>query len=354
MTSKRYFFQTLKTKASMRNFVMIISLLSSIVVAAQDVSIAANEFLSGLSPSLKAEAMFPFDNQERFNMNFVPMVSRGPTFHDFDVSQKKAALNLLKASLSATGYLKATQIIELENVLRQLEGDAKLSDGRYRRDPLNYHYCIFGTPSRDGIWGWRFEGHHISLNFVSMDGKLVSSTPSFLGSNPAIVKSGAEKGKQVLANEMNLGFELVNSFNESQLKLARFSDQAPHEILTGNNRKAEMLEPKGISYSSLSAVQKNIFDRLLKVYIDNYELGFSKTLMDKIKKAGIENLSFAWAGPLKPGGGEYYRIQGPMLLIEYDNTQNEGNHVHTVVRDLTNDFAEDILQAHYRDHHNNK
>lgn len=336
---------------TMRN---LISLFFALVISsssAQDITSAANKFIASLTPSLKQQAMFSFEDDERFNMNFVPMVRRGPTFHDFNQAQKSAALHLLEVSLSSAGYLKATQIMELERVLREIEGDVKLSDGHFRRDPLNYHFCVFGTPSATGVWGWRFEGHHISLNFVSQGGKIQSSTPSFFGANPGVVKSGAEKGKQVLREETRLGFELISSLTPAQLKITRFSENAPHEIISGNDRNARALEPAGLTYAAMNAAQKATFERLLKVYVDNYQLGFSRTLMDKITKAGLENLSFAWAGGLKPGGGEYYRIQGPMLLIEYDNTQNNGNHVHTVVRDLTNDFAEDILKNHYQMHH---
>jgi hypothetical protein len=318
---------------------------------AQDIAGAANQFISTLTPALKSEAQFPIDDEERFNMNFVPTIRRGPTFRDFNAAQKTAALNLLRVSLSSSGYTKATEIMELEKILRVMEGEATLSDGSPRRDPLNYHFCIFGTPSSMSPWMWRFEGHHLSFNFACQNGKVVSSTPSFMGSNPAIVRNGDEKGKQVLKQEMALGFELVNLLTAKQLEKAKISDSAPAEIITGTSRKVAELTPKGISYALLDDQQRKTFDRLLKVYVDNYELGFSKTLMEKIKKSGIENLSFAWAGPLKPGEGEYYRIQGPMLLIEYDNTQNNGNHVHTVVRDLTNDFAEDILREHYKDHH---
>jgi hypothetical protein len=317
----------------------------------QTISSAANNFINSLTPSLKGQAMFPLEDEERFNMNFVPMVRKGPTFHDFNEVQKKAALDLLKLSLSNAGYAKVAQIMELERVLRALEGDATLSDGRDRRDPLNYHYCIFGTPSAKELWAWRFEGHHLSLNFVCSGDKIVSSTPSFMGSNPAIVRSGDERGKQVLKQEMLLGFELVNSLTKDQLGEARFSDRAPSEIITGTDRKIEKLKPNGLRYTSLDQKQKDIFMKLLMVYVENYELGFSHTLMNKIKTQGIDNLYFAWAGALQPGDGEYYRIQGPMLLIEYDNTQNDGNHVHTIVRDLTNDFAEDILREHYQNDH---
>ena len=135
------------------------------------------------------------------------------------------------------------------------------------------------------------------------------------------------------------------------MKVARFSDQAPAEIITGTDRKAKNIEPLGISYKALNEAQKKMFIQLLDVYMKNYEFGFSKTLMEKIKAAGFENLTFAWAGGLTPAIAQYYRIQGPMLLIEYDNIQNNANHVHTIVRDLTNDFAEDILREHYQKHH---
>jgi hypothetical protein len=155
----------------------------------------------------------------------------------------------------------------------------------------------------------------------------------------------------VLKQETDLGFTLVNSLSTAQMKAAVVSQEAPADIITGNNRKAELQEPKGLGYTDMTDPQKKLLMQLLNVYVKNYQLGFSKRLMDKVAKAGIENLSFAWAGSLQPGAGHYYRIQGPMLLIEYDNTQNNANHVHTVVRDLTSDFAEDILREHYQKDH---
>jgi hypothetical protein len=326
-------------------------LLFAVHVQAQDISAIANDFVNTLSPELKEQAMFPFKSDERFNMNFVPMIRKGPTFHEFNDKQKKASLELLRVSLSTKGYEKAEQIIGLEKVLAILEGESKLPNGRLRRDPLNYHFCIFGIPSPTSNWAWRFEGHHISQNFVISNGKIISSTPSFLGSNPAIVKSGEQKGKQVLKQEMELGFKLMNSLTPQQLKVAKVSESAPSEILTGNSRNIKLPDAKGIKYTALTETQKKIFDELLQVYVDNYQLGFSRTLMEKIRTAGIDNLFFAWAGGLEEGVGQYYSIQGPMLLIEYDNVQNNANHVHTVVRDLTNDYAEDILREHYEKEH---
>ena len=311
----------------------------------------ANVFLSSLSEPLRLKAQYPFTNDERFNWHFVPKSRNGVCFRDFNPTQRDAALGLLKASLSLQGYQKATSIIALENVLRDVE--SRGPDDSYR-DPLNYYLTIFGDPSKEKPWGWRFEGHHIALNFSSISNRIESSTPSFFGSNPGIVRDGKEKGKQVLKEETDLGFALVNSLTPAQLKSALIAEVALAEIVSYNNRKANLLEPKGLGYAAMTDSQRIMLIKLLDVYVNNYELGFAHKLMDKIKKAGIENLSFGWAGSLNPGSGHYYRIQGPMLLIELDNTQNEANHVHSVVRDLTNDFGEDILREHYEREHKPK
>lgn len=308
----------------------------------------ANDFLRLLDEAQKAKARYPFADLERFNWHFVPRQRNGISFHGFTDKQRQAALDLVKSSLSEQGYQKATNIMALENVLREVE--SRGPDDTYR-DPFNYAITIFGTPHADSVWAWRLEGHHLSINFSSSDGELVSSTPTFWGSNPGVVRTGRMTGRQVLKQETDLGFHLVNSLEMSQLKVAVVAQSAPPDIITGNQRVAELPEASGLSYTDMNAAQKKLFLQLLNVYVKNYQLGFSKRLMAKIEKAGIENLSFAWAGSLQPGAGHYYRIQGPMLLIEYDNTQNNANHVHTVVRDLTNDFAEDILREHYRKEH---
>lgn len=336
-----------------RNVLAIVLTLIFTKTYAQELTKKADDFLNTLTPQLKSKTLFALKDEERFNFNYVPLDRQGPTFNDFNEQQKAAAIALLRASVSEQGFNKAVEIMELEKALIVIE---KRAPDDHRRDPLNYHFCIFGTPSNSSPWGWRFEGHHISLNFVSNKGKIISSTPSFFGSNPGIVPDevGFQQGRQVLKRETELALAFVNSLNPAQLKLARFSEEAPNEILTSNNRKATNLQPKGIAFKALSADQKKYFLQLLDVFVKNYEFGFSRTLMDKIEKAGMDNLTFAWAGGLKAGTANYYRIQGPMLLIEYDNTQNNANHVHSVVRDLTNDFAEDLLREHYlKDHREN-
>ena len=312
-------------------------------------TLRANDFLTSLDAITKAKALYTLDDPERFKWFFVPREKReGACFENLTIAQRQAALSLLNVSLSEIGYKKATEIMALESILKEIE-NRSASD--HYRDPLNYYFTIFGNPSDQQPWAWRVEGHHVSVNFAINNGELVSSTPLFFGSNPGIVPSGKEKGKQILKQETDLGFALINSLNADQKAKAIISETAFPEIITGNKRKAELLNPAGINYSSLTKEQQVVLKQLLDVYINNYVLGFSKKLMDKIQTAGIENLSFAWAGSLVSGVGHYYRIQGPMLLIEYDNTQNNSNHVHTTVRDLTNDFAEDILREHYQKEH---
>lgn len=305
-------------------------------------------FLGTLTPELKSKAQFAFDDAERFNWNFVPIERKGLTFYDFSDKQRNAAMTLLKSSLSDQGYQKATAIINLENILKVVE---KRSPEDKFRDPMNYHFWVFGTPDAKKPWGWRFEGHHVSLNFTLVNGEIVSSTPSFFGSNPGIVKEGENKGMEVLKQETDLGFALVNKLTPAQRSTALISETAFPEIISGNKRNATLLTPEGIAYKELNKEQQAMMLKLLDVYVKNYAFGSSKKLMEKITKAGIDNLHFAWAGSLQPGAGHYYRIQGPMLLIEYDNTQNNANHVHTTIRDLKDDFAEDILREHYAKEH---
>jgi hypothetical protein len=340
---------------TMKNILSTLLLSVSFVVFsnAQDLSPYANKFLNSLNPELKKEASFPFDHSERFNWHFVPRERVGPTFHDFDKKQTRHALNLMKASLGKAGKAKAAAIFELENVLREVED--RPENDTYR-DPLNYHFSIFGQPAADNVWGWRLEGHHLSLNFSSEDGTITSSTPSFMGSNPGIVLSGLNMNRQVLAEETNFGFELLHSLNESQKKQAVFADEAPADIITSNDRKAKILNQPGIKGSELQPNQLDLLKKLVGVYLSRYTAEYQERLMARIEESGWKSLSFSWAGSETNSVGQphYYSIQGADLLIEYDNIQNNASHVHAVVRDLQNDFGGDLLQSHYlQDHSGN-
>jgi Protein of unknown function (DUF3500) len=309
----------------------------------------ATKFLQLLSATQKAKALFAFTDEERYNWHFVPIARKGISLRELTAGQRKAGFDLLHTALSDTGFNKTIAIIQLEKVLKELENRQSTDD---YRDPEKYYFSIFGDPVADSIWGWRFEGHHVSFSFSSKDNQLVSATPGFLGSNPAIVLSGPEKGKQVLKDESELGFALLHSLDTLQMEKAVINKKAPAEILTTDSRKAIISDPKGILYSDLNNEQQKYFMQLLSIYIHRYSRLFAMEMMHDIESAGLNNLRFAWAGDLQPGPGHphYYRIQGPTLIIEYDNTQNDANHVHTVIRDLKKDFGGDELLEHYHKH----
>lgn len=332
-------------------FLLIVTFLSPIgQSSSQDLAPLAKDFIESLDAELKRQACFPFDHTERFNWHFVPRERKGPTFHDFNEQQKMAALALMQASLGEPGIERAAAIIELENVLREVEN--RPPNDAYR-DPLNYHFSIFGNPGNAKEWGWRLEGHHLSLNFSSDLHTIVSSTPSFMGSNPSVVLSGPQMDLQVLANETDMGFAMVHSLNDTQKNTAIFSEKVPYDILTSNDRRAHLIRPLGIPYSALNPDQQTLFQELVTLYLSRFTPAYQGLLQDRIQDQGWADFAFAWAGSEINSVGEphYYRIQGADLLIEYDNIQNDANHVHTVVRDLQNDFGGDLLLSHYQKHH---
>jgi len=314
---------------------------------AQDMRKAAENWLHA-SSNLTAKAVFPFQSGERTNWNFVPMSRLGASLGEMTEGQKELTRKLLRSALSAHGYLQASTIVSLELVLREIEG----SDFR---DPGRYFLSIFGKPSDRETWGWRFEGHHLSLNFVIVDGQRVTVAPSFFGSNPA---DSAKAGKvtRPLAGEEDLARALVKTFTPEQSSIAVFAQEAPREIITGTRRTIPLLEPAGIGYSSLSAGQQASLRELVGVYVNRYRRELAREDLARIEKAGWTNVSFAWAGGQEKGQGHYYRVQGPAFLLEYDNTQNHANHIHTVWRDRERDFGGDLLTEHYRSsgHHDQK
>jgi hypothetical protein len=307
---------------------------------------SAVSFLKTLSSKQKEKAQFAFTDEERYNWHFVPKPRKGIQLKELDDKQLRAAYNLLHTGLSDSGFNKTTSIIQLENILRVVENRAPEDD---YRDPGKYYFSIFGDPVKDSIWGWRLEGHHISFNFSSENNKIVSGTPSFLGSNPAIVLSGLEKGKYILKDEAELALAMLNALDAEQKNTAIIQSTAPADIITANARKAMINDTKGISYGQLNSSQQKIFLQLLSIYIYRYTRLFAMQMMKDIETAGLANLRFAWAGDQQTGVGHphYYRIQGPTIIIEYDNTQNNANHIHTVIRDLKNDFGGDELLEHY-------
>ncbi len=315
---------------------------------------ATQSFLKTLDAEKRSKAFFPYDTDERGSWFFVPIERKGLPLMDMNEAQKNAAINLINATLSESASKTTLAIMQLEIILKQIE---KLAPENNRRHPGKFYFSVFGNPDAQKLWGWRIEGHHVSLNFSSENGKVISGTPLFLGSNPAIVPEGyPEAGKQLIKQEETLGVDLLQSFSEQQLKKAIVSDKAPVEILSSNTAhflKSDSLK-MGISFTEMNKVQQQKLVKLISFYVDRYPFGFANEFMEKIEKAGLDKLTFAWMGAKQAklgNGGHYYRIQNPVLFLEYDNTQNNANHVHTVIRDLTNDFGEDMLRKHYAEEH---
>ncbi|GAC1386638.1 MAG: DUF3500 domain-containing protein [Ginsengibacter sp.] len=320
------------------------------LASAQDASRAANNFISSLSKDQQLETVFPFESDERYNFHFFPKERKGITFNEMNDKQRNAAVELMRIGISENAMNKIDEIRSLENILKVIE---KRPPGDKMRDSGNYHFSIFGIPDKANIWGWRFEGHHVTFNFSSVNGHTVSGTPSFLGANPAIVSEGPSKGFEVLKQEARMGFNLLHSLNTDQLSKAIVNLSAPNEIITFVNRKATLIHPDGISFKELIPNQQQQLLLLCKEYLNRYTKLLAEQMFKEIQKDGLENLSFAWAGSTqqKIGNPHYYRIQGPGIIIEYDNSQNNGNHVHSVIRDLKNDFGGDPLMDHYKSEH---
>jgi hypothetical protein len=236
---------------------------------------------------------------------------------------------------------KALDIMYLDQILFEREQ-------RAIRDPELYYISVFGEPGKSGHWGWRVEGHHLSLNFTLEDGRVVSASPAFLGANPAIVRGGAQDGMRVLAEEEILGRELLLAFAEKDRARVIILSEAPRDIVTEASRRAEIGKPAGLSYSEMTPDQRKAVVQVVSFYADRMRPEIAQAEMRRIEEAGYERIHFAWAGGASVGDPHYYRIHGPTFLIEYDNTQNDANHIHTVWRDLEDDFGGvDVLAAHY-------
>jgi hypothetical protein len=314
--------------------------------SASTMAAAGERFLASLSPEQRQQATFAMDAAERLRWNFIPddaFPRNGLPLKAMTEAQRMRAHELLKSGLSDRGYLTYTQIIQLENVLRAIE-----TGGRFTRDPEAYRFSVFGTPAARGAWGWRVEGHHISLHFTVVDGTSVASTPAFAGSNPAEVREGPQKGQRVLALQEDVGRALVTALDPSQRTTATISATAPNEIATNNRVDIDPLSPEGLKASAMTPVQRDLLMRVIDAYAGMMATDIATERLAKIRTAGLENVAFAWAGPIERGQRHYYRVQGPTFLIEFDNAQNDGNHVHSVWRDFNGDFGRDLLREHLR------
>jgi hypothetical protein len=311
-----------------------------------DMTLAAQRFLATLGPEQTAKACFKLEDAERKNWHFIPRTRLGLTLKEMTPEQRLVAQALLATGLSSQGYTKAVSVMSLEAILAELE---KGQPGKPVRDPEMYFFSIFGTPENLKPWGWRLEGHHLSLNFTC-SGHGTASTPSFFGTNPGEVRQGPRAGIRLLAKEEDLGRQLMHSLGEEQRKQALILAEAPKDIL--NEPKRETLtDAEGVPVSALQPNQQELLEQIIRVYLGTHRPEVEATEWERIKTTDWTGVRFAWAGGVNPGDPHYYRVQGKNFVMEYDNTQNGANHPHAVWRDRERDFGVDLLKEHYAKSH---
>lgn len=307
---------------------------------------AAQKFIDSLNTKQKEKAVFEFKSKARQDWSYLPLFRPGRhlTLIDLNATQRGLVKAMLKTGLSKKGLLKAEQIMLLENILYEQED-------WWVRNPDYYYLAIYGTPSSAENWGWKFEGHHFSLNITIVDGKMIASAPRFLGANPAHVTDGPNSGLRVLAAEEDLARRLLQSLTATQRKSAIFRKKAYSDIITKSKSEVKPLEKVGIAAAELNAVQKDLLLKLISEYANTLKPELAEQKMAQIKKSNLDTLYFGWAGAVEKGKPHYYRIQSESFLIEYDNSRNDANHIHTVWREFAGDFGRDILKEHYSSHH---
>jgi hypothetical protein len=319
--------------------------------AAVAMTAAAEKFLAGLTPEQREKTTFALDTEERMRWNFIPtnmFPRKGLPIKDMTEPQRTLAHALLKAAVGEKGYLTTTSIMQLETILHAIE-NSNGRKGQNVRDPELYFFTVFGTPSAKTPWGLRVEGHHVSLHFSVANNAAVASTPAFFGTNPAEVREdGPKKGLRILGPMEDTARALLETLDEEQQKSAIVNGVAPTEILTKTELKLDPLSPAGIAAAALKPAQRDLLTKVIESYTAQMADDIGAERLAKIKQAGFDKVTFAWAGPLERGKQHYYRIQGPTFLIEYDNSQNNGNHVHSVWRDFNGDFGRDLLREHLK------
>jgi len=330
----------------MRSLLLLLlplSLLAQNTKEDKTASAKAFAFVSSLNEQQKAKAFFPFEEINRFNWHYVPPPSvprTGIAVKEMEDTQKKLFYTMLKSFLSPSGYQRTQNIMSFEYVLKEMEPNSTT------RIPENYFVSVYGHPGKDSVWAWKFTGHHLALNFTVVDGQL-AFTPFFFGSNPGEIKEGTKKGMRIIIDEEDLAFKLVNSLNDEQKKTALFRPEAFPDIVSANAAHVTPMEPVGILLKDLNNDQKNLVNKIMVAYLSSMPQRLANMRMKLVATEDKNEIRFGWAGGLVKGEPHYYRIQGKTFLIEFDNTQNNANHIHEVWRDFNGDYGEDLLKEHY-------
>ena len=327
----------------------------------QPLNTTVAQFLATLSADERAKTQYAFTDSLRFKWTNLPvgMVPRpGIAYGTLSDQSRLAFHRVMSAMLSSQGYLKTTSIMRLDDILNTLYQQA-FDDGKIDQKMLtmmqnlkwahgNYFISIWGKPDANQPWGLNFGGHHLALSLTT-DGKNVSMSPYFVGTDPAEVKSGKYAGLRVLSKEEDYGFLLINALTDTQKAVAILKQETPKDIITSPQANQRITSYDGIPAKQFTADQKTILTLLIQEYTHNFEHQKAHQLFDKITKSGLDNVYFAWVGSLENNKPHYYIINGPDFLIEYDNVgfQNDGNHIHAILREKNQDFGEDLLKQHY-------
>jgi uncharacterized protein DUF3500 len=308
--------------------------------AGANMRVAAEALVASVDARKRSRLVLPFTDAARTDWHYTPRSRPGLSFADLDAAQREGVHRLLKGALSAVGHRKVVNIVELELVLRELETFGLL------RDPEKYFVVFFGPPDAQAPWGWRFEGHHLSLNFTLRGNAAIATTPSFFGANPAEVPKGPKKGLRVLAPEEDEARKLMGMLDEAQRRAAIVDSRTYGDIVSGAKDKVSPLDQRGLEARAMTEPQRAQLRKLIEVYADAFEPALRAARLARANE-GFDAVRFAWAGATEKRRQHYYRVQGAKFLIEYDASQNDGNHVHTVWRDFDGDFGRDLLREHH-------
>lgn len=311
-------------------------------------SAKARSFLQSLSDNQRSKIVFPFDEMNRYEWHYLPgsMFSRrGISVIDLEQSQKNLLFQFMQSFLSKEGFTRTKDIMDLEHILKLLEPENP------HRIPENYFIAVYGEPEAADTWGWKFSGHHIALNFTVVKDRMAFA-PFFFGANPGEVKEGEKKGLRLLKAEEDLGFALVNSLSPQQKQKAIYQLNAFTDIVTTNAQQVAPIQPVGIFARDFTLAQKAVLNQLIVTYLLSMPKALADKRLKRISAEDMDAISFGWAGATHAGKPHYYRIQGKSFLIEFDNTQNNANHIHTVWRDFNGDFGLDLLKEHYHEYNN--
>lgn len=300
-------------------------------------AVAATKLSELLPANLKQKMMYGYDDPERLNWHFVPRDRNGVVLWDLEGASRKAADELVKSGLSAAGYAKTLQVRSLEEVLYLFE-EGEEEYRRNRRHPHKYHITVFGTPGPTGKWGWRFEGHHLSLNFMIQDGVVVSSTPEFFGANPGLIDGGPKRSLRVLGKREDLARDILKACTAAQSQQMWISKEAPDDIRGAGEAQPVVTAAVGLRYADMSAEQQKLLRELIAEYVTAMPVQVVRDRMKAIEKSGMDDIRIGWWGESERNQRHHYVVQGASFIIEYNNTQNEANHVHAMWRNIDGDF----------------